>query len=132
MRGLLREPGRFCLPGLPVVSLSAIDDRSVFGLKYRRVLGMGAWENLAVPNRRVSRFYFGVALAFLLGACSVSQVRACPNCKEAVNSSEAEVSNASMGYNWSIFLMLSVPFSMLSTGIFIVRRAVKRGVLPEM
>ncbi len=85
-----------------------------------------------MKNRRVSRFFFGIALACLMGVCSVSQVRACPNCKEAVNSSEAEVSNASMGYNWSIALMLAVPFSMLGTGMFLVRRAVKRGVLPEM
>ena len=37
-----------------------------------------------------------------------------------------------MGYNWSVVFMLCVPFSMLGTGMLIVRRAVKRGLLPEM
>jgi hypothetical protein len=88
--------------------------------------------NVAAMNRRLVRVFLSMSLAILLGACSVGQVRACPNCKEAVSSSEAEVSSASMGYNWSIAFMLVVPFSMLGTGMFIVRRAVKRGVLPEM
>ena len=65
-------------------------------------------------------------------AGSVGQARACPNCKEAVSASEGEVSSASMGYNWSIALMLCVPFSLLGTGAFVIRRAVKRGILPEM
>ena len=50
--------------------------------------------------------FLGIALAILIGASSVSQARACPNCKEAVNSSEGEVSSASMGYNWSVAFML--------------------------
>jgi hypothetical protein len=83
-------------------------------------------------NRRVSRVFLGIVIAILLGAPAVGEVRACPNCKEAVNSSEGEVSSAAMGYNWSIALMLAVPFSMLGTGMLVIRRAVKRGVLPEM
>ena len=83
-------------------------------------------------NRRVSRVFLGIVLAILLGASAVGEVLACPNCKEAVNSSQDEVSSAAMGYNWSIALMLAVPFSMLGTGMLVIRRAVKRGVLPEM
>jgi hypothetical protein len=74
----------------------------------------------------------GCVLAFLIGSFGVSQALACPNCKEAVSSSEGEAASASMGYNWSVAFMLCVPFSMLGTGMLIVRRAVKRGLLPEM
>jgi hypothetical protein len=74
----------------------------------------------------------GFVLALLIGLSGVSQALACPNCKEAVSSSESEAANASMGYNWSVVFMLFVPFSMLGTGMLIVRRAVKRGMLPEM
>jgi hypothetical protein len=74
----------------------------------------------------------GFALAVLIGSIGVSQALACPNCKEAVTASEGETASASMGYNWSVVFMLCVPFSMLGTGVFMVRRAVKRGLLPEM
>jgi hypothetical protein len=36
------------------------------------------------------------------------------------------------GYNWSVLFMLSVPFSMIGTGAFLVHRAAKRGGLPEL
>jgi hypothetical protein len=36
------------------------------------------------------------------------------------------------GYNYSVFLMLGMPFTLLGTGLFAVARAVKRGTLPEM
>ena len=83
-------------------------------------------------NRRASRLFRSVALALLIATGSVGQARACPNCKEAVSASEGEASSAAMGYNWSIALMLAVPFSLLGTGMLVVRRAVKRGILPEM
>jgi hypothetical protein len=43
-----------------------------------------------------------------------------------------EVSNLSSGYNWSVLFMLAVPFSMMGTGAFMVRRAVRQGTFPEM
>jgi hypothetical protein len=71
------------------------------------------------------------ALLFLMlyaGVCV-----ACPNCKEAVeNQQGTNASGLREGYYWSILFMIGVPFSLLSTGIFFVARAVKRGVLPEM
>jgi hypothetical protein len=36
------------------------------------------------------------------------------------------------GYNWSVLLMLAVPFTMLGTGTLMVMRAAKRGTLPEL
>ncbi len=56
----------------------------------------------------------------------------CPNCKEAISAQPADVANAARGYNWSIMLMLGVPATMLGTGAFMVRRAVKLGMMPEL
>jgi hypothetical protein len=78
----------------------------------------------------------GMARSLLLAAgllfASSPGAYACPNCKEAVSASEGQVASMSSGYNWSVLFMLAVPFSMLGTGAFMVRRAVKRGVFPEM
>ena len=71
-------------------------------------------------------------LALILVLAWAGDALACPNCKEAVTSSEGQVASASMGYNWSVVFMLCVPFSMLGAGMVMVRRAVKRGVFPEM
>jgi hypothetical protein len=71
-------------------------------------------------------------VAALILAATAASATACPNCKEAVNLDAGEVANMSSGYNWSVVFMLAVPFTMLGTGAFLVRRAVKSGVLPEM
>jgi hypothetical protein len=63
---------------------------------------------------------------------SANEATACPNCKEAVSLDAGEVSNLSSGYNWSVLFMLAVPFSMMGTGAFMVRRAVRQGTFPEM
>jgi hypothetical protein len=68
-------------------------------------------------------------LAWMAG---VNEAAACPNCKEAVSASDGEVASAADGYNWSVLFMLSVPFSLVGTGAFMVHRAVKRGQFPEM
>jgi hypothetical protein len=60
------------------------------------------------------------------------EVRACPNCKEAVAAQPSEVASMKNGYNWSVLFMLAMPFTLLGTGAFMVARAVKRGTLPEM
>jgi hypothetical protein len=89
-------------------------------------------EPTTAMSRRSQKMLLAIALVAMIGFGSVRQAFACPNCKEAVSSSEGEVASASMGYNWSVIFMLCVPFSMLGTGMLIVRRAVKRGLLPEM
>jgi hypothetical protein len=73
-----------------------------------------------------------VAVWTLISVQSIERAVACPNCKEAVSLQGSEVANVASGYNWSVMFMLAVPFSMLGTGAFMVRRAVKRGLLPEM
>jgi hypothetical protein len=57
---------------------------------------------------------------------------ACPNCKEAVSAQPSEVAGMAQGYNWSVLLMLAVPFTLLSTGTLMVVRAARRGSLPEL
>jgi hypothetical protein len=83
-------------------------------------------------KRHARKLLLGISFAILIGAAGAGQAVACPNCKEAVTSSAGEVNSTSTGYNWSVVFMLCVPFSMLGTGMVLVRRAVKRGLLPEM
>jgi hypothetical protein len=71
-----------------------------------------------------------VAFGLLLGAAGLAS--ACPNCKEAVAAQPDEVAAMARGYSWSILLMMSMPFTLLGTGAFLVARAVKRGAIPEM
>ena len=71
-----------------------------------------------------------LALGFLLSLGSPAS--ACPNCKEAVAAQPAEAAAMAQGYNYSVLLMLSVPFGLLCTGAFMINRAVKSGRLPEM
>jgi hypothetical protein len=73
--------------------------------------------------------------AFLAGLVAIvlaSPVSACPNCKEAVSAPPEDVASMARGYNWSVMLMLVTPASLLTTGAFMVRRAVKLGTLPEL
>ena len=73
------------------------------------------------------------ALALLALLFVTSPASACPNCKEAVaNQQGSDAEGLRNGYYWSIIMMISVPFSMVSAGTFMVVRAVKRGALPEL
>ena len=76
--------------------------------------------------------FFLVFVVLVLILISTSNVRACPNCKEAVAAQPAEVAAMARGFNYSVLFMLAVPFSLFSTGAFVVARAVKRGTMPEM
>ncbi|MEJ7637701.1 MAG: hypothetical protein WKF75_06845 [Singulisphaera sp.] len=80
--------------------------------------------------RRIQWLVPVVAFGLWLGAIGVAS--ACPNCKEAVAAQPADVAATAQGYNWSIMLMMSMPFTLLGTGAFLVARAVKRGTIPEM
>jgi hypothetical protein len=89
-------------------------------------------ERSVIMKRLTRTVLLGLSMAFLVVDQSASNASACPNCKEAVSLDAGEVSNLSSGYNWSVVFMLTVPFSMLGTGAFMVRRAVRQGTLPEM
>ncbi len=71
-----------------------------------------------------------LAIGLWLGAEGVAS--ACPNCKEAVAAQPDAVAAMARGYSWSILLMMSMPFTLLGTGAFLIARAVKRGAIPEM
>jgi hypothetical protein len=82
---------------------------------------------------RLARTVFlAIAVTTLFLGHGAKEAWACPNCKEAVSLDAGEVSQMSSGYNWSVVFMLVVPFSMLGTGAFMVRRGVQQGTLPEM
>jgi hypothetical protein len=83
-------------------------------------------------NRLIWMTVVGLAMTFVVLDRGAGDAFACPNCKEAVSLDAGETSNLSSGYNWSVVFMLTVPFSLLGTGAFMMRRAVKQGVLPEM
>ena len=74
----------------------------------------------------------GFSSVFLLMVIVVTPASACPNCKEAVASQPSDVANAARGYNWSVMFMVSMPFTLLSTGALVVARAAKRGAFPEL
>ena len=75
---------------------------------------------------------FAAALALVMASTFAAPVSACPNCKEAVAAQPSEAAAMASGYNWSVLFMLSMPFTLLGTGAFMVGRAVKRGALPEL
>ena len=81
---------------------------------------------------RPKRFAPIALTAALLLTATGSRALACPNCKEAVASQPGDSAGMARGYNFSVMVMLAVPFTLLSAGGFAMARAVKRGVLPEM
>ncbi len=81
-----------------------------------------------MPTARLKSLIAAVMLSLLLAG----PVLACPNCKEAVSAQPADVARMAGGYNWSILLFLGMPVTLLGTGAFMVRRAVKLGILPEL
>jgi hypothetical protein len=83
-------------------------------------------------KRLVGTLLLGLVLAFVVFDRAAINLSACPNYKEAVSLDAGEATNLSNGFNWSVVLMLTVPFSMLGTGAFMVRRAVRQGTFPEM
>ena len=75
------------------------------------------------------RGFFRALLTLPLLAAPAS---ACPNCKEAVAAQPSDVANTARGYNWSVMFMVTMPFTLLSTGALVVARAAKRGAFPEL
>lgn len=66
------------------------------------------------------RWWMALSLAAFLTA-GVPAL-ACPNCKEAIASSgdsDDDPYREARAFNWSIYLMLAVPYSLLGTGCFI-------------
>jgi len=92
--------------------------------------------------RRLSQFDSSPAAIrslFLLAAVAIaataaSEALGCPNCKDAVNTSDPEGLNVARGYFYSILIMLAMPFTLISSfGIYVWRemqRQKRAGLLP--
>jgi hypothetical protein len=80
------------------------------------------------PDRRIVHLLLSVV--FVLGLTAATT--ACPNCKEAVSAQPSEAAGMAQGYNWSVLVMLAVPFTLAGTGTLMVVRAARRGTLPEL
>ena len=72
-------------------------------------------------------------LVVVLVLLAAGEVSACPNCREALeNQHSPEGAGLRVGYFWSILMMIGAPMSLIGTGWFVVVRAVKKGLLPEL
>ena len=76
--------------------------------------------------------WLAAVLALSVSLAATSTAPACPNCKEAVSAQPSEVAGMARGYNYSVLLMLVMPFALMGTGALAVVRASRRGMLPEM
>jgi hypothetical protein len=72
------------------------------------------------------------AVALVLLATLAVRAPACPNCKEAVSAQPSDMAGMARGYNWSVLVMLAVPFTLLCTGTSMVVWASRTGRLPEL
>ena len=71
---------------------------------------------------RVTASLRGIAPAVLLAVVLVADALGCPNCKDAVNTSDPEGLNVARGYFYSILLMLAMPFTLVSSfGVYVWR-----------
>ncbi len=62
------------------------------------------------------------AVAVLLGLVVATDALGCPNCKDAVDTSDPEGLNLARGYFYSILLMLAMPFTLAgSFGCYVWR-----------
>ncbi len=79
---------------------------------------------------RVRSFRLVCFLALVMAAAGSAS--ACPNCKEAVANQTGDQANVARGYNYSVMFMVSMPFTLLGTGAFMVVRTARRGGMPEL
>jgi hypothetical protein len=63
-----------------------------------------------------------LAVAVLLALVAAADAFGCPNCKDAVDTSDPEGLNLARGYFYSILLMLAMPFTLAgSFGCYVWR-----------
>jgi len=66
------------------------------------------------------------ALVLVMVALAASDAVGCPNCKDAVNTSDPDGLNLARGYFYSILLMLAMPFTLAGTFGCYVWREMRR------
>jgi hypothetical protein len=63
-----------------------------------------------------------LAVALLLALAVAADAFGCPNCKDAVDTSDPDGLNVARGYFYSILLMLAMPFTLVgSFGCYVWR-----------
>jgi hypothetical protein len=71
------------------------------------------------------RFPLAVAIA-ILAVLAAADAFGCPNCKDAVDTSDPDGLNLARGYFYSILLMLAMPFTLAGTFGCYVWREMRR------
>jgi heme/copper-type cytochrome/quinol oxidase subunit 2 len=78
-------------------------------------------------RQRSRAWFLGVAvLAPIVLAVLAAEALGCPNCKDAVDTSDPEGLNLARGYFYSILLMLAMPFTLVSSFGAYVWREMRR------
>ena len=72
------------------------------------------------------RFRLALVLAGVVAVVAAADVLGCPNCKDAVNTSDVEGLNMARGYFYSILLMLAMPFTLAGSFAAYVWREMRR------
>jgi hypothetical protein len=63
-----------------------------------------------------------IAVALLFAVMMIGDAFGCPNCKDAVDTSDPDGLNLARGYFYSILLMLAMPFTLVgSFGCYVWR-----------
>lgn len=65
-------------------------------------------------------------IVLVCGLMAAADAVGCPNCKDAVNTSDAEGLNLARGYFYSILLMLAMPFTLAGSFAAYVWREMRR------
>lgn len=73
----------------------------------------------------------GLVLLALAAFAPTPRANACPDCKGALAEQDGGQKLAD-GYSWSILVMIGMPMALLGTGSFLVYRAAKDGLIPEL
>ena len=75
----------------------------------------------------MKRFASFAAFAVVVVLLTTAEVLGCPNCKDAVNTSDPDGLNLARGYFYSILLMLAMPFTLIgSFGCYVWREMRKQ------
>jgi len=75
----------------------------------------------------VRRLLAGLVPVLVVAVCTAAaEALGCPNCKDAVNTSDPDGLNVARGYFYSILLMLAMPFMLVASFGAYVWREMRR------
>lgn len=77
-----------------------------------------------MKNPRLCTLAGSLVIAFI--AVLAADALGCPNCKDAINTSDPDGLNLARGYFYSILLMLAMPFTLAGSFAAYVWREVRR------